>query len=306
MNREEISALIENIADRHIEEALEYEHSTSISNKKTWRKIAAAVAISVLGAAGIGTIAFAASEDFRHAVIRLVSHFSDNEKEDIRDGHMTTSLSKEDTLSEFLYQYQEEKNLLRYGENGFEYTFIGENGVDAKAIVSCENEGEYLFVELEASEIEPEVPVWKIKAYRIITSAQAEKLLSGDEKHDIANEDKWTEEDEKKAQDSTIRVTEKKGKIYAPANKDNVVTLTEEETDMLGSIFEQYKEDDDNAWWDHGGSSDDYVILLPEQDYMITKKGYVIRGEGTEAIAYILNAEDLKSVIKIFEKYKLI
>lgn len=306
MNREEISAMIGNMADRHINEALEYENHMFLNSKRIWKKIAAAAAIFMIGVTGIGTITFAANVDFRNAVIQFISHFSEKEKNDIREGHLTANLSKEDALHIFLYQLQKEGKQLKYGENGFDYTFIEENSVDAKAIIACKNEKEYLLVELAGSEIEPEVFAWKVKSYQKITSGQAENLLSSNEKRAVLDEQEWTEEDAKKAQDNVIKATEKKGKIYRAINKNNIAVLTEEETALLVSMFEQYKEDDDNAWWGHGDSNNDYVILLPGQDIMLTKKGYVIRDTtGSETIAYILKADDLKRVKKILIKYNV-
>ena len=75
---------------------------------------------------------------------------------------------------------------------------------------------------------------------------------------------------------------------------------------MLVSIFEQYKEDDDNAWWGHGESKNDYTIVLPSQNILLTKKGYVIRDmKEAETIAYILKKEDLKKIRQIFKKYNI-
>ena len=163
MNREEISVIIGNIAERHINEALEYENHIFSRNQRIAKKIAATAAIFMLSVTGIGTIVFAANVDFRNAVICFISSFSEKEKNDIRDGHMTANLSKEDTLLEFLHQFQEEGKQLKYGENGFDYTLIEENSAEAKAIVTCKSEKEYLLVELKGSEIEPEVFAWKVQ-----------------------------------------------------------------------------------------------------------------------------------------------
>ena len=301
MNREEISFILGSIADRHIEEALEYEHDVVLGSKKIWKKVVAAVVIFVLGVTGLGTITFAANENFRNAVIRFVSSFSEGEKIEIREGHMTTNLSREDTLLEFLHQLQEERNLLRYGEDGFDYTFVEENSADVKVVVACKKEEEALLVELERSEIEKEVWAWKVKSYQMIPSEQAEKLLSGNEKKDSApDKQEWTEEDEKKARDSAIKVTGKWGKIYRAIDKDHIVTLTEKETDMLASVFDRYQEDEEDGWY---GQDYDYVILLPNHDLMMTEKGEVIEEKGDETIGYKMKANDLKRIMKLFKKH---
>lgn len=160
MNKEKISTALGEIADKHI----------------TFKKAAACIALIIASSLGVTGITFAANADFRNAVVKLFSSFSEEEKISIRNGHMTSSLDMEDALIEFLHNFND-KNMghgekVQYGD----YKFLKESIENVNVIVACESVQYKLLVNMKGEEIEDGVMAWKAASYQLISSKEADKL----------------------------------------------------------------------------------------------------------------------------------
>lgn len=305
MKKEIISDIIGNLAERHIEEALNYEEKLFCKNRKSLSNAAACVAAIMIGILGTTAIAFAANKDFRNTIIQFVSGFSEEETGQINNGHMTMNLDKEDMLIEFLHGFDNKETdaKLKYDENGFEYIFQEDNANNIKAVVSCESEDVYLIVNIEKTEIEG-VSAWKVKSYQFVSSAQVDEMLSDSAKKDIEVREESGDGQNGTETDGVIKATEKCGKIYNALHKGekDIAELTAKETERVKSILEKYKKDDEEGW---DGENYNYIILLDNQDFMMTSEGEMIKEEKGKTIGFKITDKDLKVIKELFHKYKI-
>lgn len=307
MKKEKISQVIGELADRHIEDALYWEQHMFFGGWRRWQKVAACVALIGICLFSVTSIAFASSVEFRKMVVKFVSSFSEEEKLQIENGHATTSLDKIDVLVEFLHDFNDNDmgngEKVKYSEDGFEYVILEENNKNVKILVDCESEQLKLLVNIGGEEIDGGIQGWKVASYQLMSCEEADKLLeSFSGKHQISTneseDDVWT-----KGKDGVISASKQHGKIYNALHKekDNIITLTKEETIEFKSAFESYK--DDEVGWE--GQDYNYIILFDEVSYMITEDGFVIKEEKNTTTAFKMESKDLKKVMELFERYKI-
>lgn len=86
MNREKISIAIGELADRHIQEALDYEKKNYVSFRymAIFKKAVACIALVIVSLFGVAGLAFTANADFRNATIKLFSELLEEEKYQLR------------------------------------------------------------------------------------------------------------------------------------------------------------------------------------------------------------------------------
>lgn len=311
MKKEKISKVIGELADRHIEDALYCEKYLFFEGWRRWQKVVACVALISFCLFGMTGIAFAANADFRKMVVTFVSGFSEKEKEQIRKGHETTSLDRTDVLVEFLHDYND-NNMgngvkAKYGENGFDYIVLEEGSKNVNIIVNCESEQLKLLVNLRGEEMEGGLQAWKIASYQMVTCEEADGLLkSFSGKPSIPAdeaEDAEMQNESKDSQNSVITASKEHGKIYHALHKEkeNIITLSEEETTEVKSIFGGYA--DDELGWE--GQDYNYIILFDEVEYVITEDGFVIKEDNNATSAFKMKGQDLKKVMELFERYKI-
>lgn len=311
MKKEKISMVIGELADRHIEDALHYEKHVFLGEWRMWQKAVASVAMIVFLFFSITGIAFVSNASFRKMVVTFVSGFSEEEKEQIKNGHETTSLDRTDVLVEFLHNFND-NNMgngvkAKYGENGFDYIVLEENSNNVNIVVNCESEQLKLLVNLKGEEIEGELQAWKIASYKLISYEEADELLkSFSGKPQISAdgaEDTEMQDETNDSQKSVISASKLHGKIYHALHKDkeNIITLTKEETIEFKALFDSYANDE--TGWE--GQDYNYIILFDDVQYVITEDGYVIKEAEKATSAFKMKSQDLKKVMNLFEQYKI-
>lgn len=150
-----------------------------------WRfhKLAACFAAVILAATLSFGTAFAASEEFRHAVISfLFPVYTGNELHEIDEGHRTGSFSMEDTLFTFLEKFNNENlanNITVKRENGFEYAILSSDDNSANVIVECTVPNDKLLVIMEKSDYKETTGLWQVMAYQIIDNETANDMIAG-------------------------------------------------------------------------------------------------------------------------------
>lgn len=150
-----------------------------------WRfhKIAACFMAAVFVAALSFGTAFAASAEFRRAVVSfLFPVYTGNELHEIDEGHRTGSFSMEDTLFTFLEQFDSENladGITVKQENGFEYTVLPDDDGSVEVIVGCNTPNDKLLVMMEKLDYEETTGLWQVIAYQIIDSETADAIIAG-------------------------------------------------------------------------------------------------------------------------------
>ena len=307
MKKEKISKVIGEIAEHHIEEALNYDQKQypHFGHWKTFQKAAACIALIIIGLVGTTGIAFAASKDFRNVVIHLFG-FTKEEKKEIENGHMTGKLDKIDTLLTFLDEFNN-KNMekVKYN-NGYEYKFLEENNGHVDVIVVCESDKYRLLVSMKQESIAEGVMGWYAASYQMISSEQAEELIMSSTQNPENTEKTEEEQDDvdHNANDNVLKADKEHAKICNGLHKEeeNIISLTKKETQDMIELFESYEHDDNTVW---GDGLNKFFILFDKSKYYMTESGYVLgekEGEGKH-ISFKLTKKDLEKVMSLFHKY---
>lgn len=304
MKKEKISKVIGEIAEHHIEEAANYEDKsyTLFAHWNTFQKAVACIALIIISLIGSTGIAFAANKDFRNVVINLFG-FTEEEKNEIENGHLTSKLNETDTLLTFLDEFNA-KNMGN-GEKvkfdaGYDYTFLKDNDENINAVVVCESDKYRLLVTMKRQSIAEGVMGWYVASYQIISSKQAEEFIQS-----ASQILKTGEKDETvKTNPNVITADKLHGKIYNALHKEaeNIISLTEEETQDMKKIFDSYKHDE-NEYGD--GTLNKFIIKFNDSDYMMTEGGSVTGTRENKGIAFQLTKKDLEKVMSLFQKYKI-
>ncbi|MCM1179741.1 MAG: hypothetical protein NC347_05770 [Clostridium sp.] len=308
MKREKISMIIGELADRHIEDALHCEQHTLWRGWRKWQKAVACVALATFCFFSVTGIAYASNVEFRKMVVKFVSSFSEEEKEQIKNGHETTSLDKIDVLVDFLHDYNEHNwgngVKVKYAENGFDYIVFEKNNQNVNIIVTCDTEQFKLLVNMGGEEIEGGTQAWKVASYQLLSNEEADELLKSFSKETPrATVEEENDATSGNSEDSVISAGRQHGKIYNALHKEkeNIKTLTEKETQEFKSILGSYVNDE--TGWD--GQEYNYIILFDDASYMMTVDGFVIKEEKNATSAFKMNARDLEEVVNLFERYKV-
>ena len=311
MKTEKIATVIGEIAEHHIEEALNYEQNqyTLLSHWKTFQKTAACIALITLSLIGCTGIVLAANKDFRNVVINLFG-FTEEEKIQVENGHTTGKLDKTDVLLTFLDELKNKsigKGVKIKYNDGYEYKFLKDNHEHINVIVVCEPEHYRLLVNMKQESITEGVIGWYVASYEIISSEQADKLImsfSENPENAEKTEEGQSEEGQSSVNDNVIKADDEQGKIYNALHKEeeNIISLTKKETHDMKKIFDRY-ENDVNEYGD--GQLCKFIILFDNSEYMMTEGGSVAGEKGNKAIAFKLTKKDLKKVMSLFHKYKI-
>lgn len=303
MKNENIAEVIGKIAQRHIEEAARYDTGFYVpaGSWKPLQKTAACIAVIVLALVGSSGIAFAASIEFRNAVLKLFSGFTEKEKAEMEHGHLTGKTDKTDTLLVFLDKFNAENmgngKKVKF-DDGYDYTFFNDGDGNICAAVVCESDEYRLLVNMEQENTAQEAMGWYVSSCQFISKEQAEELL----RSRILKQS----EDKETAADYGIKAEKSCGKIYNALHNAQhpgekiVISLTEKETQDLKKILDAYRHDE-NEYGD--GTINKYAVKFDDADYMITENGSVSGTRNHKAAAFQLTGKDLEKVMALFHKY---
>lgn len=174
---------ITNVNSQFIEEA---QIKVKLLHFGWWKshKVAACIAAAILAATLSFGTAFAASAEFRQAVISfLFPAYTENELHEIDEGHRTGSFSMEDTLFTFLEKFNNENpvgGIIAKKENGFDYAILPSDNNSVNVIVECNTPNDKLLVIMEKGDYGETTGLWQVIAYQIIDNKTADNMIFGE------------------------------------------------------------------------------------------------------------------------------
>ncbi len=148
-----------------------------------WRLRKMVACFSIVGLVvmlSFGT-AFAISADMRQAVVSFFfPGYTQNQLQEIDEGHRTGSFSMEDTLFTFLEKFNREHmadDVMAKKENGFEYVILTLDENSINVIVKCTVPDKKLLVIMEQKDYQETEGLWQVTAYQILESETADEMI---------------------------------------------------------------------------------------------------------------------------------
>lgn len=311
MNRADISKAVTQIDFNYINEALEADNSLSGEKKKSRylfyraHRLAACIAMAFMVASLAAVTAFAASESFRETVISLLYPiYSSDEIKALDNGHMTGSFDETDTLLSFLDRFNAEK--MEFGiqaeyNSGYTYSMLSDSQDTILAVVECNISNYKILVTMERLDYEETTGIWQVVSYQMITSEAAAEVVKRVPAY-VPYESSRPEE----SMDMSETVIEAEGicaVIYNANKKDNIITLTEQESRQIEEMLAAYEVSDSIT----AAGLQDMVIKYEDVMYAFSADGDVIVMEGEKVSApcgqITLSTEDLEELLRIFSDY---
>ena len=312
MNKAGISQAISQIDFNYIQEAMEADKvlmNGKGKEKQMWRfykahRLAACVCMALLMTSLVTITAFAASETFREAIISvLYPIYSNDEIKELDNGHMTGSFDEQDTLLSFLDRFNAEKmefGVLAENSAGYTYSLLSNSPDSILAIVQCNISNYKILVSMERLDYENTTGIWQVVSYQMITSKKASEVLERIPEYVPA-----VPEVNANPEDSIIETEGTCAVIYNANNKDNIVTLTEQESSQIKEIMGGYTEEINIS----AMGLQDMAIKYEDVMYAFSEEGDVLvmdvdGGKVSVPCAQIkLSTEDLETLLNIFSTY---
>lgn len=306
MNRANISQAISQIDLNYIKEAMEAENTLSSQKRGHWfygaYRMAACIGMVFVLASLAAVTAFAASESFRETVISLLYPiYSSDEIRELDNGHMTGSFDETDTLLSFLDRFNAEK--MEFGvaaENnaGYAYSMLSDSPDTIMAVVECNISNYKILVTMEKLDYEETTGIWQVVSYQMITTEAASEVLERVPEYVPVQPEIHAD-----MSDSVIEAEGTCAVIYNANNKDNIITLTEQESRRIEEIFASYAVSDSIT----ATGIQDMVIKYENVMYAFSVDGNVIvmDGGGVSVLhgQITLSPEDLEEMLSIFNDY---
>lgn len=319
MNCEKISQVINQIDIDYISEALEVESMISNKNKnkvilfyKNYR-FAACMCMIVLAIMLSFTTAFATSESFRETIVRILYPlYTSDEIKKLDSGHLTSSFDETDTLLTFLDKFNKEKmelGIFARKENGYAYTLVhntsdvmeADNIIDSVFAIVESNISNYkLLITMQKIPYEETTGIWQVTAYQIVMAEKADKILEEMPLYTpLDDEAENFSETNKNPADTTIKAEGACAVIYNANEKENISTLTEEESEQIKAVFASYSLSDDLSIT----GSPDMVIKFEDVDYIFSQDGEVLVEDGEACSQVTLTSDDKKFLLSLFRSH---
>lgn len=313
MSRADISQAISGIDLIYINEAMEADNRLSGGQKKSGypfrgvNRLAACIGMAFVLVSLTAVTAFAASESFREAVISLLYPiYSSDEIKELDNGHMAGSFDETDTLLSFLDRFNAEKmefGVLAENNAGYTYSMLSNSQNTILAVVECNISNYKILVTMEKLDYEETTGIWQVVSYQMITSEAAEEVLKRVPEY-VPYESVRPEEN----MDMSETVIEAEGVcavIYNANIKDNIITLTEQESRRIREMFAAYEVSDSIT----AAGLQDMVIKFEDIMYAFSEDGDVIVMEGEKMSIpcgqITLSTEDLEELLRIFSVHGL-
>ena len=310
MNRADISQAINQIDFNYVAEAMEAENNLSCERKKresrfygTYR-VAVCIGMAFVAVSLAAVTAFAASESFREAVISLLYPiYSSDEIKELDNGHMTSSFDETDTLLSFLDRFNAEKmefGVLAENNAGYTYSMLSDSPDIIIAVVECNISNYKILVTIEKLDYKETTGIWQVVSYQMVTSKAAAELMERMPKYIPVQAE--THED---MSESVIKAVDGCAVIYNANNKDNIITLTEQESRQIEEMFAAYAVSDSIT----ATGIQDMVIKYGDVMYAFSIDGNVIVMDGGGISVphgqITLLSKDLEELLSIFSDYGL-
>ena len=313
MNRTQISQAVSQIDLKFVQEAMKTD-PVSIGEKgkniwwhKGYYRMAAGIGIGFLAVSLATVTAFAASETFRRTVISfLYPLYSTEEIKELDQGHRTGSFDEQDTLLSFLDRFNTEK--LEFGvkaenDGGYTYSMVSDSPDTILAVVDCNITGYKLLVTMNRLVYEDTTGVWQVISYQMITEQEASGILETTPEYTpVVTDGSDAGAD---PSESAIKTEGSDAVIYRATDKENIVTLTEEESAQVLELFGKYSVADTIT----AVGLQDRVIRYEDIMYAFSEDGVVIVMDGKQMSAprgqIVLKTEDLDVLTELFDSYGL-
>ena len=306
MKRANISQAISQIDLNYIKEAMEAENILSGKKRGHWfygaYRMVACIGIAFVVASLAVVTAFAASESFRETVISLLYPiYSSDEIKELDNGHMTGSFDETDTLLSFLDRFNAEK--MEFGveaENnaGYVYSMLSDSSDTIMALVECNISNYMILVIMEKLDYEETTGIWQVVSYQMVTDEAALEVMERVPEYVPVQPENHVD-----MSDSVIEAEGSCAVIYNANNKDNIITLTEQESRRIEEIFASYAVSDSIT----ATGIQDMVIKYENVMYAFSVDGNVIVMDGGSVNVphgqITLSSEDLGELLSIFNDY---
>lgn len=305
MRRADISQAISQIDLSYIREAMEAENTLSGKKWGHWfygaYRMAACIGIVFVVMPLAVVTAFAASESFRETVISLLYPiYSSDEIKELDNGHMTGSFDETDTLLSFLDRFNAEKmefGVVAENNAGYVYSMLSDSPDTIMAVVECNISNYKILVTMEKLDYEETTGIWQVVSYQMITGEAASEVLERVPEYVPVKPENHVD-----MSDSVIEVEGTHAVIYNANNKDNIITLTEQECRKIEEMFAAYAVSDSIT----ATGIQDMVIKYENVMYAFSVDGNVIVMDGGVSVPYgqiTLSSEDLEELLSIFNDY---
>lgn len=182
MDRHELNRMFDGLApgperERELLKKLLQENA----GRKNWKQAVLAVAAAAL----LVTAAAAAVPGLGERLFAYFPAYTENQLQEIDEGHRTGAFSLEDTLFTFLEKFNSENmvdGITVKKENGFEYSIFtdGENSINV--VVACTTPDDKLLVVMEKKDYEETTGLWQVAAYQIIERKAADEMIENGNK----------------------------------------------------------------------------------------------------------------------------
>lgn len=310
MNRENISQAISQIDLNYIKEAIESENVLSGERKKRGHRfygayrMAACVGMAFMVVSLAAVTAFAASESFRETVISLLYPiYSSDEIKELNNGHMTGSFDEVDTLLSFLDRFNAEKmefGVLADNNAGYTYSMLSDSPDTILAVVECNISNYKILVTMEKLDYEETSGIWQVVSYQMITSEVASEVMERVPEYVPVQSETHTD-----TSGSAIEAVGNCAVIYNAADKDHIITLTDQESRKIAEMFAAYVVSDSIT----ATGLQDMVIKYEDVLYAFSGDGDVIVMDGSTMSAphgqITLSSKDLEELLSIFSAHGL-
>jgi uncharacterized protein YacL (UPF0231 family) len=184
---------------------------------------------------------------------------------------------------------------------GYTYSLFSDSPDSILAIVECNISNYKLLVTMKRLDYEDTTGIWQVTSYQMITNEKALNVTAEVPEYLLGTLDDATFNSD--PADSIIEADGSYAVIYNANNKDNIVTLTEQESRQIKEIFDRYPEENSIT----ASGLQDLVIKYKDVMYAFSADGYVLVMDGgeisTPRAQIKLSSEDLETLMNIFDDY---
>lgn len=284
---------------QQIQETMQTSRKSSIGRK--FRRLAVGFAAALVLLLGSFGTAYAASPAFREYVhLLLFPLYTSDEIVSIDNGHMTGSFDKIDVLLSFLDRFNKKEfgNAITVKkENGYCYSLFVQNENQLMAFADCSIEGYCIVVYMEQRAYESTEGIWQVTGYQIVKNAVAENMKKQMEPYFDTPADEIISLPQ---EDTMIKGTENSVILYNVNEKENVVSLNEEDCKVIRDILSTCDRHDDIK-----GGLFQYVIKINDASYMFDSNGNGMIDSAGKHWGITISENDLSVIRTLFEQYHI-
>ena len=284
---------------QQLQETMKTNRKSSFTRK--FRRFAVGFAAAVILLLGSFGTVYAASPAFREYVHSLLFPlYTSDEIVSIENGHMTGSFDKTDILLSFLDKFNKKEfgnSITAIKENGYHYSLFMQNENRLMAFVNCSTEGYCIVVYMERIAYESTEGIWQVTGYQILENAAAENMKSQLEPYSDTTAEEITSFPQ---EDTAIKGTENAVIMYNVNEKENIVSLDEDDGKVVSNILNACDRHDDIK-----GDLFQYVIKINDISYMFDSNGNGMMDSAGKHLGITISENDMIVIRTLFELYNI-